>query len=278
MSGPESMLPRTFVVDTRVSETDDVVTLVLRPANGGMPLRCDPGRFNMLYAFAIGEAPISMSGAPGTDGAGVSHTIRDVGAVTRALCSMDAGATVGVRGPFGSPWPLARARGGDVLIVAGGIGLAPVRPLVLEILRDRDAFGRVTLLYGARDPAALIFRRDLEVWSGRGDLDLQVTVDAADERWDGAVGVVPRLLAQARFDPARTTAFVCGPEVMMRFTMQELMALGVPPQRAFLSLERNMVCAIGLCGHCQFGPEFVCADGPVFAYERVAEALRVPEL
>jgi len=278
VSGPESMLPRAFVVDTRVSETDDVVTLVLRPADGGMPLRCDPGCFNMLYAFAIGEAPISMSGAHGADGAGVSHTIRDVGAVTRALCALDNGATVGVRGPFGSPWPLAQARGGDVLIVAGGIGLAPVRPLVLAVLRDRDAFGRVTVLYGARDPASLIFRRDLEAWTRRGDLDLQVTVDAADERWEGAVGVVPRLLAQARFDPVRTTAFVCGPEVMMRFTMQELMALGVPPQRAFLSLERNMVCAIGLCGHCQFGPEFVCADGPVFAYERIADALRVPEL
>jgi len=272
------MLPRAFVVDARVGESDGVVTLSLRPADGGAPLDCKPGRFTMLYAFGIGEAPISMSGKNGTDGAGVSHTIRDVGAVTHALCSMDPGATVGLRGPFGTPWPLEEARGGDVLVVAGGIGLAPVRPIVTEILRDRNAFGRVTLLYGARDPASLIFHRDLRAGARRGDIDLQVTVDTADERWSGAVGVVPKLLAQARFDPGHTTAFVCGPEVMMRFTMQELVHLGVSPRRAYLSLERNMVCAIGLCGHCQFGAEFVCADGPVFAYERVASALAVPEL
>lgn len=275
MSGPECMLPRAFVVNTRVCETDDVVTLTLRPAEDGASLPCAPGCFNMLYAFAVGEAPISMSGA---DRSGVSHTIRDVGAVTHALCSLDRGATVGLRGPFGSPWPIAGAKGGDVLIVAGGIGLAPVRPLIREVLRERDAFGRVTLLYGARDPGSLIFRRDLQAWAERADLDLQVTVDAADDRWEGAVGVVPKLLSRARFDPTGATAFVCGPEVMMRFTMQELTDLGVSPQRCFLSLERNMVCAIGLCGHCQLGPEFVCADGPVFAYERIAQALSVPEL
>ena len=280
MSGPEAMLPRPFRIAGRRRESRDVVTLTLAAADNGPGLGCEPGRFNMLYAFAIGEAPISMSGAAATaeKAPGVLHTIRDVGAVTHALCSLDTGATIGLRGPFGSAWPLDRARGGDVVVVAGGIGLAPVRPLVEALLREREAYGRITLLYGARDPEALIFRPDLERWSRRDDLVLQVTVDSADEHWRGSVGVVPALLAGTAFDPANTTAFVCGPEVMMRFTMQRLRALGVPPERAYLSLERNMVCAIGLCGHCQFGPDFVCTDGPVFPYARIAAALAVPEL
>ncbi|MHA7817619.1 MAG: FAD/NAD(P)-binding protein [Pseudohaliea sp.] len=281
MTGAEPMLPRPFRVAGCSRETGDVVTLDLAPADGGPPLPCEAGRFNMLYAFAVGEAPISMSGTGAAldgGGHGALHTVRDVGAVTHALCELRTGDTVGVRGPFGRPWPLAAARGGDVLIAAGGIGLAPVRALVLDILRERDAFGRVSVLYGAREPAAMVFRDDLAAWARRDDLELQVTVDHADAGWRGNVGVVPRLLSRISVDPEHTTAFVCGPEVMMRFTLQQLVALGVHPERAFLSLERNMVCAIGLCGHCQLGPDFVCRDGPVFTYARVAGALAVPEL
>jgi NAD(P)H-flavin reductase len=271
------MLPRPFRVAAARRELADVVTLELVPADDGPPLRCEPGRFNMLYAFAVGEAPISMSGT-GTASAGVLHTIRDVGAVTRALCGHAAGDTVGVRGPFGEPWPLDRARGGDVLIVAGGIGLAPVRPLLQAVLAERGAFGRVSFLYGAREPASLLFSEDLDSWRRRDDLQCLVTVDRADGDWRGNVGVVPRLLSQAGFDPARATAFVCGPEVMMRLTLQQLVAGGLRADHAYLSLERNMVCGIGLCGHCQLGPAFVCRDGPVFAWQDMAAALAVPEL
>ncbi len=271
------MLPRPFRVAAARRELADVVTLELAPADDGPPLYCEPGRFNMLYAFAVGEAPISMSG-PGAASAGVLHTIRDVGAVTRALCGLAVGDTVGLRGPFGEPWPLDLARGGDVLIIAGGIGLAPVRPLLQAVLAGRSAFNRVCLLYGAREPGSLLFHEDLDSWARRDDLQCLVTVDHADGDWRGNVGVVPRLLSQAGFDPARTTAFVCGPEVMMRLTLKQLVAGGLRPDRAFLSLERNMVCGIGLCGHCQLGPAFVCRDGPVFSWQQMAAALAVPEL
>lgn len=255
-------------------ETSDTWTLDLAPPAG---YSFAPGQFDMLYAFGVGEAPISHSGDPALAGERLVHTIRAVGPVTRALCAARPGEVVGLRGPFGSAWPLAQARGGDLVIVAGGIGLAPLRPLVLAALAARAEFGRVALLVGARTPRDLLYPQELEAWRARG-LEVLVTVDAAAGDWSGRVGVVTRLIPEAGFDPARALAVVCGPEVMMRFTAQGLLGRGVAPERVFLSMERNMKCAVALCGHCQLGPGFVCREGPVYAYPRLAPLLAVREL
>ena len=222
----------------------------------------------MLYVFGVGEVPISISGDPAvaTD---LVHTIRIVGTVTRALRERVEAEGIGVRGPYGTGWPLDAARGGDLLLVAGGLGLAPLRPAVYHVLRHRDDYRDVTLLVGARTPADLLFRDELERWTHEGHIRVLVTVDRASRDWSGPVGVVPALLRRARFDPHRTVACVCGPEIMMRFCERELARLGLVRDRIYLSLERNMKCAVGLCGHCQLGPAFVCRDGPVFRYDAV---------
>jgi len=241
--------------------------------SGGVPWL--PGQFNMLYAFGVGEVPISISGDPGRPDR-LTHTVRSVGMVTAALCRLRRGQWAGVRGPFGSSWPLAEARGRDVLVVAGGVGLAPLRPVVYELVSHRRDFGRVTLLYGARTPADLLFRADLERWRRR--IDVLITVDAASRGWTGDVGVVGTLLQRAKFAPAHTVAMVCGPEVMMRFALADLLRLGLTEQATWISMERNMHCAVGLCGHCQFGPAFVCRDGPVFRADAVAPMLSLREV
>ncbi len=250
-------------------ETHDTWTLTL---DTGGPFAFAPGQFNMLYVPGVGEVPISISGDPTSPGPLV-HTLRAVGAVTRALCSLKPGDLVGVRGPFGTPWPVDQAEGLDVVIVAGGIGLAPLRPALYYLLRQREWYGKIVLLYGARSPRDLLYRRELERWRGRFDLVVEVTVDHADPSWRGHVGVVTRLIPEVSFDPWNTLALVCGPEIMMRFTAQALLDRKVPPENLYLSLERNMQCGVGLCGHCQLGPFFVCKDGPVFAYPRVAPFL-----
>ena len=260
-------VPRPATIAGVRRETADTVTLRLEPAGGG-GFAFAPGQFNMLWLFGIGEVAVSLSGDPGLRD-GIVHTVRGVGSVTRPLAALRRGAAIGVRGPFGNGWPLAGARGRDVLLVAGGIGLAPLRPVVHEVLRARRAFGRVTLLYGARSPADLLYRRDLARWARRRDLDVRVTVDHADASWTGEVGVVPGLLPSAVFEPANVVAMLCGPEVMMRFTVRDLEALGVAPGAIWLSLERNMKCAVGLCGRCQLGPHFVCKDGPVLPLDRL---------
>jgi NAD(P)H-flavin reductase len=261
------------VADAR-RETSDTVTLHLVPP-GGYAFR--PGQFNMLSVPGVGEVPISVSGDPAA-GDTVLHTIRDVGAVTHALCALRPGERAGVRGPYGTWWPVEEAAGGDLVIVAGGIGLPPLRPALHEALADRDRFGRIVLLYGARTPDDLLFPGELAAWRARFDLDVDVTVDAAAPGWRGNVGVVPGLLDHAAFDPAKTTAFVVGPEIMMRFTVRALLAAGVAADRVYLSAERNMQCAVALCGHCQLGPLIVCRDGPVFRYTTVARWLGIREL
>ena len=272
---PDPMTPVPFTVRRATRESADTVTLELDAGPSGFAFA--PGQFNMLYALGVGEVPISISGDPAA-GAPLEHTIRSVGAVSAALCALQDGDAVGVRGPFGADWRVGAAEGSDVVIVAGGIGLAPLRPAIRELLARREAFGRVSVLYGARTPADLLFRDELEGWRGRLDADVEVTVDAATPEWRGDVGVVPRLLARARFDAARTVGMVCGPEVMMRFTVQALRDAGVAADRILVSLERNMQCAIKQCGHCQLGPFFVCADGPVMPYAQVAPWLRPREV
>jgi NAD(P)H-flavin reductase len=256
-------------------ETRDVVTLELEPpAPARFTFR--PGQFNMLYAPGVGEVPISISGDPGTPGP-VLHTIRDVGPVTHALCGLGPGGQVGVRGPYGTTWPVAAARGGDLVLVAGGIGLPPLRPALYQALANRGAYRRIVLLYGARTPADLLFTGELATWRSLPGVDVEVTVDAAAPGWRGDVGVVPDLIGRARFDPAAATAFVVGPEIMMRFAARALLAAGVPAGQVLLSMERNMQCAVALCGHCQLGPFLICRDGPVFRYPRVRPWLNVRE-
>jgi NAD(P)H-flavin reductase len=250
-----------------VKETHDTFTLALEaPPNG--PRAFAPGQFNMLYVFAAGELPISLSGDPESRGRLV-HTVRSVGPATLALVTSQPGASVGVRGPFGAGWPLAQARGKDILLAAGGIGLAPLRPAVYHILRHRGDYGRLVILYGARSPKDLLFRKELQAWSFLPDTQVLTTVDYGGVSWRGHVGVVTTLFKSVRLQPRQTAAFICGPEVMMRFVVRELETRGVPPAQIALSLERNMKCATGFCGHCQMGPLFVCKDGPVFPWSRL---------
>lgn len=264
----DPMLPMTYRVHRVRKETSDTVTCELVPTDHNSIRPFAAGQFNMVYLFGVGEVPISISGDP-TKPSPLMHTVRAVGPVSKAMAQLKRGAIVGVRGPFGSAWPVEAAAGNDVVLVAGGIGLAPLRSALLQLCAQRQRYGRILLLYGARTPSDLLYIRDLEQWRGRFDLDVEITVDSATDTWRGAVGVVTRFLATASFDPLNALAMVCGPEVMMRFTLRELHNRGVTDENIFLSMERNMKCAIGLCGHCQFGPLFLCKDGPVLRYDRL---------
>lgn len=235
-----------------------------------------PGQFNMLYLPGAGEVPISLSADPASVGTW-AHTIRSAGTVTRGIAQLTCGGTLGLRGPFGVGWPLAEALGGDVLLVGGGLGLAPLRPVVNWLLARRGDYGRIVLLYGSRTPGTLLFASQFDAWRQAG-LEVECTVDRPTVGWNGHVGNVTLLLDRARLDPARTWALVCGTEVMMHYAAQAALARGVSAERVWVSWERNMQCAIGLCGHCQWGPLFVCKDGPVFRYDRVAPYLSVDGL
>lgn len=258
-------------------ETADTFTLELEPVDTQARFHYAPGQFNMLYIFGVGEIPISISGNPAATTTLV-HTTRAVGTVTKAMSKLKRGDVVGVRGPFGTPWPIEAAEGNDVVLVAGGIGLAPLRPALYAVLANRPRYGKVVLLYGARSPEDILYRDELRHWRAQFDLDVYVTVDRATSQWRGNVGVVTTLTARAPFDPLNTVAFVCGPEVMMRMTALELQKRGVAAGQIFISMERNMKCAIGFCGHCQFGPVFVCRDGPVFPYSRIKNWLATWEI
>ena len=275
---PATMLPRPFRITRLRREIPDVFTWELEPADGGAPLAYVPGQFNMLYLHGVGEIPISISGDPA--GETLIHTVRAVGAVTDVMRKLAKGDEIGVRGPFGVGWPVEEAEGSDILIVAGGLGLAPLRPAIYHVLANRARYGSVAIYYGARTPADILFRKELERWRGRFDLFVEATVDAADTSWAGRVGVVPKLIDPRvhRFDPYHSVAFICGPEVMMRFTIDKLQEHGVPDTQLFVSMERNMHCAVGLCGHCQLGPEFICKDGPVFSFDRIGRAFHAREL
>jgi anaerobic sulfite reductase subunit B len=274
-AAPGAMAPEPYRVVGRTVETHDTVTIELEPL--GRPVRPQAGQFAMLYAFGVGEVPISTSGRPGAGGRLV-HTVRAVGAVTSALAASEPGDVIGVRGPFGTAWPVAEAEGGDLLAVAGGIGLAPLRPAIYHTLASRDHFETVCLLVGARTPQELLFTDELESWRGRFDLEVDVTVDAAVGDWHGRVGLVTKLIPRAAFEPERTTALVCGPEIMMAFTARALLEQGIPRDRIWVSFERNMQCGVGHCGHCQVGPLLVCRDGPVLRYDAVAKLMEVREL
>jgi NAD(P)H-flavin reductase len=268
------MLPAIVRVRDRRPETPGVFSLALEVPEKARAFR--PGQFNMLYVFGVGEAAISQSGDP-ADAGSIVHTIRAVGSVTEALARLQAGDAVGLRGPFGSSWPLDEARGQDVVIVAGGLGLPPLRPVIYHLLRHRSDFGRLALLYGARTPADVLYAHELDQWRQGDNFQVLVTVDQGDPLWRGPIGVVTELFSHCVFEPQRTIGLMCGPEVMMRFTIREFLKRRLPEDRLFLSLERNMQCAVGFCGHCQFGPAFVCRDGPVFRYDRIKLFFNVRE-
>lgn len=267
--------PQLYRVDRVNRELADTVTLDLSPLDGWRPA-FRPGQFNMLYAFGVGEVAISMSGDPSKSA--FVHTVRDVGAVSGAIAKAMPGDLIGLRGPFGTGWPIREAEGLDVIIVAGGLGLAPLRPAIYEILTDRGRFGRVAILFGSRNPVDMLYRHELEQWRQRLDIDIEVTVDHADAEWHGNVGVVPALIPRAAFAPHDAVALICGPEVMMRFTVNALRDAGLAADRIYVSMERNMKCAIGLCGHCQFGANFLCKDGPVMRFDRIANIFATREI
>jgi len=266
------MLPWPFQIRRVKHETEDTFTVELQPSGDLEEFTFQPGQFNMVYVYGVGEIPISISGDPANPRTLV-HTTRAVGSVTKAMDKMHRGDILGIRGPYGTPWPIDHANGQDVVFVAGGIGLAPLRPALYEVVAQRERYGKVVLLYGTRTPSDVLFRQELENWRARFDLEIYVTVDRAMSGWRGNVGVVTNLISRAPFDPRNTMAFVCGPEVMMRFTTMELHKRGVDNEHIFVSMERNMKCAIGLCGHCQFGSVFVCKDGPVFRYSQIKDML-----
>ncbi|HTY09746.1 MAG TPA: FAD/NAD(P)-binding protein [Bacteroidota bacterium] len=266
----DPMLPELQIIRRIVWETDDTFTLQLENLNhGARKFLFLPGQFNMLYVFGIGESAISISSDPSKTNM-LSHTIHRVGTVTNALASMKRGDIIGLRGPFGSNWPIETANGLDVCIVAGGIGLAPLRPVLYSLFRRRRDYGRVLLLYGARSPLDLLYRVELEQWSKQYDVEVLVTVDRSDSTWKGYIGVVPNLFSYIKLDARATLAMVCGPEVMMEYTIAEILRRGVPPEQIYLSMERNMKCAVGFCGHCQYGPKFICKDGPVFGLPQIS--------
>jgi NAD(P)H-flavin reductase len=254
-----------------VREIPGVFTFTL---DGGFEFR--PGQFNMIYAHGVGEVPISISGDP-REPERLVHTIRAVGTVTKAMEKLDVGSSLGVRGPYGRAWPVEEARGKDVVFIAGGLGLAPLRPAILHVLSHRADYGAVTILYGARSPAELLYRSELERWRGRFDCTLEATVDHAGRDWFGPVGVVTKIVAEADVEPD-DAIFVCGPEIMMRFVARELAQRGVPNDAIWVSMERSMKCGVGLCGHCQLGPSFVCKDGPVYRLDEIAALFFMREI
>ncbi len=266
-----------FVRVLRVrKDTHDTWTIWLERPDGYPDHRA--GQFNMLYAPGVGEVPISIASSARESRTRIAHTIRRVGAVTRRLTSLRRGETIGLRGPYGSAWPVAESQGADVVVVAGGLGLAPLRPAIVELLARRKRYGALALLYGARTPADLLYTAELGKWRSVLDFQLLVTVDRADRSWHGHIGVVTTLIPAVTFDPQNTVALVCGPEIMMRFAVRDLLDRGVPARRIYVSLERNLQCAVGFCGHCQLGPKFICADGPVFAFDEIAPYFSVREL
>jgi len=258
-------------------EIPEVATFGLRfiDASTRDSYRFEPGQFNMLYVPGYGEAAISISSDP-ADMAVISHTVRYVGNVTRAVSRLRPGDQVGIRGPFGSSWPVRELEGKDVFIACGGIGLPPLRPAIYHIMRHRKKYGKVTLLYGARTPAELMYTREYDTWRQAG-IDIEVTVDRAEADWTGRIGVVPMWFYQFRIDPHKTAVLTCGPEIMIRFVIFEALARRVAPDSIHVSVERNMKCGQGACGHCQIGPYFICKDGPVFRFSQLQPFFNVEE-
>jgi NAD(P)H-flavin reductase len=271
------MVPVPVTVQKIIWETDDTFTLTLNLSKLDEEFHFLPGQFNMLYVFGVGEVAISISSDPARTQS-LSHTIHRVGTVTTALSQKKRGDMIGLRGPYGTSWPLEAARGRDVCIISGGIGLAPLRPVLYSLFEHRNDYGRILVLYGGRSALDLLYRVELENWAKQQDVEVLVTVDRGDSSWKGHIGVVTNLFRYIKLDARATVAYICGPETMMKFTVNELEQRGIPTDQIYLSMERNMKCAVGFCGHCQYGPEFICKDGPVYALPHIHHLLEKKEL
>ena len=271
------MIPCPCMVKQVTKETPDTFTLSVSREDKDQQPAFAPGQFSMLWVFGIGELPISISGDP-ANREQLVYTVRSVGKATHALVSQKPDTEIGVRGPFGNGWPVEAARGHDVIIVAGGIGLAPLRPAIYEVLRNRAEYGRLVILYGARSPRELLYRKELASWARQPETQVLVTVDYGGLGWHGHVGVVTTLFKYARLHASRSVAMICGPEIMMRFVTRQLREHGLQDENIHLSMERNMKCAAGFCGHCLYGPHLICKDGPIFTYSAIEKLLEKYEL
>ena len=257
-----------------IPETPDTKTFYFKPkAKLEEP---KPGQFTEIYIPGVGEAPVSVSGIE-SDGV-IVQTVRSIGTLTEYLFKLRRGDLIGIRGPYGKGWPIEKLKDRDVLIVGGGIGLAPLRSVIKEVERNRRDYGRLSILYGARNPSLLLYRYEFDEYRKIPNSELLLTVDRADETWTGNVGVVTQLIPKASVDPRNAVALVCGPEIMMRFTVKALEEQGFKGNQIYLSLERRMKCGVGLCGHCQVGPYLVCRNGPVFPYWMIKKYFWVDQI
>ena len=271
------MLPQPYRVCDISEEIPGCLTLKLIPENEKHYQDWQPGQFFMIYVFGHGEVPISISGDPEKSGQ-LAFTVMSVGSITQAICRLKPGDAVGLRGPFGSAWPLNKLKGQNIILMAGGLGLAPLRPALYHLLGNNQAYGNIRLMYGTRQPDSIVFADELARWSDHQALDVSITVDNAGRDWSGKVGVITDLLKEISINGSNTSALICGPEVMMRFSAYALLDLGIAMDKIFVSMERNMKCALKMCGRCQYGPYFICHDGPVFSFDQVRELFRIREL
>lgn len=269
------MMPALYQIKSIEHETHSIFTLTLSKQDDGPGMSFLPGQFNMLYQYGFGEVAISISGDPSKSGPLV-HTIQAVGSVTNSLQKLQPGDWIGVRGPYGTHWPIANHKG-DVLVIAGGVGLAPLRSALYQLAAQKKPRQKITVLYGTRTPEDIVYRKDMEQWKQQG-IDIEVTVDHADEHWPGHVGVVTTLIGKNLPDPERSLVCICGPEIMMKYAILELMHAKINENNIYLAMERNMQCAVGFCGHCQYGPYFICKDGPIFSYSKLKYWLAIKEL
>jgi NAD(P)H-flavin reductase len=272
-----ALIPRPFEVVAKRRETHDVMTLMVEPADGRSCFDFAPAQIGMIGVPGVGQVPISFSNHPDSRRC-LSVTIRAAGAVTTAITNADVGAVLSVRGPYGTAWPIERTAGRDVLFVAGGLGLAPLRSAIFRVAENAEERGSVGIVYGAKTQHDMLFRGDLEIWGELDDVRVHLTVDKADGGWEGEVGLVTSLFDSALTRLTLPMVLLCGPDVMIRNACKDLVERGIDPRDIWVTMERNMKCGIGLCGHCQFGPLFLCKDGPVFRYDQVSELLEIREV
>lgn len=265
-------LPHIAIIDDVREETGDVTTFTIRFKDKKVQEEFDyiPGQFLEVSVFGIGEIPISITSTPSRPGL-LELNIKNVGLVSGAIHKLPKGAEIGIRGPFGNGFPYEKSFGKNLLFVAGGIGLAPLRSLINFAIDNRSKFGDFSILYGSRTPSDLDFRKELDSWAERSDVQLLITVDRGDEHWQGNVGLVTTLFPKADISSENTMAFVCGPPVMIPFVIRDLLKLGFSEDSIISTLERHMKCGVGKCGHCTIGDKYVCQDGPVFSYEEMKE-------
>jgi len=266
------LVPRVATILSQRDETPDTRTFSLRFRDEGTQeaFRFLPGQFLELSVFGVGEAPFCLASSP-TRPQSIEVTVRRCGEVTDALHAMAPGEEVGLRGPCGNGFDVEGAVGQDLLFVAGGIGLPPLRGLIWNVLDRRDCFGRITILYGARTPSDMVYKEELGVWGGMDGVALETTVDRGDPEWSGNVGMVPVLFDKVSLQPSSTTAYVCGPPIMIKFVIQDLLMRGFKGERVISTLERMMQCGVGKCNHCCIGHRYLCRDGPVFSYAEIKE-------